>query len=172
MQFLAYVTYICDNLWFCFPLSLRLRYKKQMQQITPSPLLRLSFLSKLLLWIIYHEPYSLCTDLIHLISSSLVFSFSYIMTNWVDMRALMFSWMQHPGWSDSAPSQGNHGPVFALLLPLAQCQPGRAQACGPEWAVAHSGQDPAWAVCSYSWGIPLPADWMELQSHCKAILLI
>lgn len=46
MQFLAYVRYACDNLWFFFPVlsrSLRLRYKKQMQQITPSPLLRLSY---------------------------------------------------------------------------------------------------------------------------------
>lgn len=42
MQFLAYVRYISDSLWFFFPRSLRLRYRKQMQQITPSPLLRLS----------------------------------------------------------------------------------------------------------------------------------
>lgn len=139
---------ICDKLWSFFPCSLRLRYKKQMQQVSPSPLLRLSSFPNS-----YCELFTMshihCAHILY-ISSSRVPSFLYIMTNWVDMRALMFPWIQEPGWSDSAPSQGRPGPVFAFLLPLAQWHPGRgAEACGPERAVAHSGQRPHLGSCVF-----------------------
>lgn len=49
----------------------------------------------------------------------------------------------------TAPSLGKHGPMFALLLPLAQWHPGRAQACGLGWAVAHSGQSPHPGSCVF-----------------------
>lgn len=118
---------------------------KKMQQVSTSPLPRLSSFPNS-----YCELFTMshihCAHILY-ISLSLVPSFSYIMTNWVDMRALMFPWMQEPGWSDSAPSQRRPGPMFAFLLSLAQWHLGRAEACGPEWAVAHFGQGPHLGSC-------------------------
>lgn len=161
MQFLAFVRYICDNLGFFFRHSLRLRYKKQMQQITPSPLLRLSS---------FPNSYNELFTMSHIHCALIL----YILSLYPWFSAFHTSWLTEWTWEHLCfPGCRNLDEVTQLHLRASMGQ------CLPCSFHCHSGiqeglrlvvQSELWhtlgrvytwaAVCSCSWSIPLPSHLM------------